>query len=450
MRLRPATALALALALTTAGCHSAVDGDDPTGGTGAEDDQDVDEDPGADGQPDPAQPDDSEEPDDGEEPDGDDGLGGLGGAGELRPGCTARGTLAGHPVWLHFTRPPAPCRPNAAGEAGVDTHILTELIRLIDSVPAGGRIDGNIFNITVDAVAAALLRAQDERGVTVSISTDGQVGRSTDSAKLKYLDKLARKVYCGNSTTDSCVGATSGSIAHTKLFVFSTATAPDGTVHQDVSWFGSANQTQASGMKTFNNTATIYGDASLYGQFRTYLGDLFRQARRTDYYDPASGRGHLLAAAADAYVSPETGTDLVVNRLDDITPDAECRVRVMQASIRDSRMAVVDQVVRMKRAGCKVWVVASTVEPRPRAALLAAGIPVRLHKVHDKVFLVYGKYGASYRYRVYTGSHNLSGSANRKYDEIFVKLAPETAASKPVYDAYFSHFNDAYNSGQPL
>jgi phosphatidylserine/phosphatidylglycerophosphate/cardiolipin synthase-like enzyme len=356
--------------------------------------------------------------------------------------------LAPAPRWREPE--PAPCRPDAAGPAGVDGHILAELIRLIDSVPAGGRIDGNIFNITVDGVAAALLRAQDERGVRVSISTDQRVGRSTDSAKVGYLDRLTRKVYCGTARTGSCVGAADGAIAHTKLFVLSAATAPDGTVHQDVAWFGSANQTRASGMKTFNNTVTVYGDATLYGHLRTYLGDLFAQRRRADYYDPGSGRGHMLAGAADAYASPESGTDLVVNRLDDITPDAACRVRVMQASVRDSRMVVVDRLIAMKRAGCKVWVVASTVEDRALAALRGAGIPVRRHHVHDKAFVVYGKYDGAYRHRVYTGSHNLSISALRKYDELFVKLAPETAASHPVYDAYVTHFNDAYDAGEPL
>lgn len=360
------------------------------------------------------------------------------------PGCVANARLAGHPVWLHFTRPTLPCRPTST--AGVDGHILGELVRLIDSVPAGGRIDGHIFNITVDSVGAALLRAQ-QRGVDVWLSTDRQVGRSTDSVKTQYLDRLVHKVYCGTSTTASCVGSSADSISHTKLFVFSMATAPDGNVHAKVAWFGSANQTQASGMKTFNNTVTIYGDGPLYDRFRGYLDDLYAQRRRADYYDPDSGRGHFLAASADVYVSPETGTDLVVNRLDDLTPDANCRVRVMQASIRDSRMDVVSRIVAMKRGGCKVWVVASTVEPRALSTLRGAGIPIHRHHVHDKVFVVRGRFSGTEQLRVYTGSHNLSISANQKYDEIFVKLAAENATTHPVYDAYFTHFNDAYNSG---
>lgn len=365
----------------------------------------------------------------------------------LAPGCTATAQLGGHPAWFFFTRPDKPCK-GVAG-SGSDRHIVDELIRLIKSVPAGGRIDGHIFSITVDGVAAALLEAQ-TKGVQVWISTDGGVKSSTDTAKTQYLDKLDHIVYCGSAANRACISNADGGISHTKLFVFSTASAPDGSVGTNVVWMSSANQTYASGMKLYNNAVTVLGDATLYGKLKKYLDDLYMQRRRTDYYDSASARGYLLATAADVYASPEADTDLVVNRLNDVTPDASCRVRVLQASVRDSRLDVVDRLVRMKRGGCKVWVVAHTIEPDARAALRAAGIPMRTAQIHDKSFIVYGKYGASYAYRVYGGSHNLSGSANRRYDEIFVKLAPEAGASHPVYDAYYAHFNDAYASGTPV
>ena len=47
------------------------------------------------------------------------------------------------------------------------------------------------------------------------------------------------------------------------LFTFSSATAPDGAKANNVVWFGSANQTYASGKRLSNNTVTIYGDAGL-------------------------------------------------------------------------------------------------------------------------------------------------------------------------------------------
>lgn len=365
----------------------------------------------------------------------------------LAPGCVAHADLAGHPAWFFFTRPDRPCK-GVAG-SGIDLNAVDELARLIGTVPAGGRIDGHIYSISIDAVAKALLDAQ-LRGVDVRISADGAVATSTDTARTSYLDKLTSKVYCQHANNTACISTADEAISHTKLFVFSAATAPDGAVASNVVWLGSANQTYASGARLYNNTVTIYGDAPLYTQLRGYLGDLFAQTRRVDYYDPASGRGHFLASAADVYASPEAETDLVVNRLDDITPDADCRVRVMQASVRDSRLDVVDQLVTMKRGGCHIWVVSDTVEPHALAALHAAGIPVHQMPIHDKAFIVSARFGAALEFRIYSGSHNLSSGSAHRFDEIFVKLAPETASSHPIYDAYFTHFNDAYNTGAAL
>lgn len=366
-------------------------------------------------------------------------------AATLVPGCTAKASVGGYPAWFFFTRPDKPCTGKAG--SGLDSHALDELTRLIDSVPAGGRIDGHIFSISVDGVARALLAAQ-TRGVDVWISTDGAVATSTDSAKTDYLDKLVHKVYCTSGSRTSCVGTADAAISHTKLFVFSTAKAPDGTVAKDVVWLGSANQTYASGMRLYNNTVTIYGDNALFTKMRGYLDDLYGRRTQSDYYDPSSGRGHYLTTSADVYVSPEEQTDLVVNRLDDITPDAQCEVRVIQASIRDSRLDVVQRLVTLKNGGCKVYVVADTIEPVALALLKGAGIAPREKPIHDKSFIVYAKYGAAYAYRVYTGSHNLSGGSAHRFDEIFVKLAAETGATHPVYDAYKTHFADAYDDAK--
>jgi hypothetical protein len=174
------------------------------------------------------------------------------------PGCVAKASLAGYTTWFFFTRPDRPCRGDAG--SGVDMNAIDELTRLIGTVPAGGRIDGHIFSISVDGVAKALLDAQ-TRGVDVRMSMDGEVAASTDTAKTSYLDKLTKKVYCTHSNNRSCIATADDAISHTKLFTFSTATAPDGAVSSNVVWFGSANQTYASGARLYNNTVTVYGEA---------------------------------------------------------------------------------------------------------------------------------------------------------------------------------------------
>ena len=80
--------------------------------------------------------------------------------------------------------------------------------------------------------------------------------------------------------------------------------------------------------------------------------------------------------------------------------------------------------------------------------LKAAGVDIkRRPDVHDKFVLVYGKVGSTYGYRLYAGSQNWSDPGLRDNDELFVQLAPEVGSVHPVYDAYYAHFNDAYDRG---
>jgi phosphatidylserine/phosphatidylglycerophosphate/cardiolipin synthase-like enzyme len=353
-----------------------------------------------------------------------------------------------YPAWFHFTRPDNPCHPIATG---VDSHAVDELLRLIKATPDNGRIDGHIFNIKVTAVARALLDAQ-TRGVRVWISTDGQIAKDHKEQK-DILDNLQHRVYCTSGNRRGCISTHPGSISHTKLFTFSATTMPDGTPANNAVWLGSANQTFASGMRLYNNTVTIYGDNTLFGEMRSYLGDLYGREETGDYFDAGSGRGRYLADSADVFASPEAQTDIVMNRLDDITPDDQCEIRVMQASLRDSRLNVVNKLVGLARKGCRVSIVAHNIEAAAKKALLDPTVPnltVHENDIHDKSFIVHAKYGNARAFRVYTGSQNLGSGSAHRFDEIFVKLAAETGGTHPVYDAYVQHFKDANQSGTKL
>jgi phosphatidylserine/phosphatidylglycerophosphate/cardiolipin synthase-like enzyme len=363
---------------------------------------------------------------------------------QIVPGCTAKTVLGGYTTWLFFARPDNPCNGVPGGMN--DYHAIMELTRLIKSVPTGGRIDGHFYAITIDVVGQALFDAQ-SRGVDVRISTDGRVAASTDTVKTEYLDRLSGTVYCTSSTTNSCVSSVANASSHTKLFVFSRAMAPDLVETDNVVWFGSQDPTLSTGTQVYGNAVTIYGDSTLYSNMRGYLDDLRLRKRYADYYDPASGRGALSATAANMAVSPEADTDLINTRLNDVTPTATCQVRVMQQMIGDGRTAVIDRLVAMKKGGCKVSIVASSIDPNALAAFKAVNIPMRKHIVHDKLFIVYGQVASGYQYRVYTGSQNVTVPGNSKNDDILVRLAPETT-THPVYDEFVRHFDDAYNLGQ--
>jgi phospholipase D-like protein len=378
--------------------------------------------------------------------------------------CNTSALLNGVRTWVHFANPDAPCVTSATGfvsKAGRDLNVLVELKRLIDHTPAGGVIKGHIFAIDVDALGQALLNAQ-ARGVSVYISADPSVGTSTDPSKTNYLDKLTHKVYCSSANGLPCIGTSmsSAAVSHVKAFTFAQGTSPtgipspSGAAYDYVTWFGSANMTYASGSDMYQNSVSIYGWDALNVNMNRYLDDLYNQVQYSQYFDPASGRGYWNNAPGQFYASPSPNTDLVVDRLDEITPDAGCKVRVMQSFINDSRLAVTDKLVQMKKAGCAVYVVANSVEPTSLARLKGAGIPVQKNDTHDKVFLIYGNYSGTNEYHVYTGSHNIGSTANNTNDELLVKLAAEPASTdsttRPIYNAFYNHFYDAYNSGTAM
>jgi phosphatidylserine/phosphatidylglycerophosphate/cardiolipin synthase-like enzyme len=363
---------------------------------------------------------------------------------------SASATLAGFPVWAHFTNPPA------AG--GRDYTIHTELNRLINAAPAGSAIKGTIHSLSIDSVATALLNAQN-RGVSVMVVIDGKNAASTDPA-VATIRQLTSHRFCQNSNGgNACISTSADGDMHTKMFTFTATQDPNGVARSNVSWFSSANLTYASGTDAFNNAITVYGDAALMNGLNANFSDMWNRRHYTgnDYYDSASGRGYYQATAADAYASPEGlfQTDTIVTRLNDITPDSSCRLRIGMSFVTSGRPGILNLVKNFKAAGCAVWMVVGgnatdgiSMDQATYNELLRAGVAIRRKdKVHDKFFLAYGKNGTTYQYRVYTGSQNWSQDALNENEEIFVKMAPETGTVHPLYDAYYAHFNDAYNSG---
>ncbi|WP_394850584.1 phospholipase D-like domain-containing protein [Pendulispora brunnea] len=353
----------------------------------------------------------------------------------------AQTTIGGFPVHVHFTNPPA--------FAGDDRTILNEVTRLLNETPAGETVRAAIHSLTANGIYDALIAAKN-RGVILKIVEDGSDEFDEDTSPRELHAALgANHVFCGNRVVNKnygCITTDPSGIMHTKLFTFSKTKDPSGVLRSNVSWFASANMTYASGSKMFNNAITVYGDTALYDYFVGYFGHLFAQKHYSgnDYYDADARRGYFEGNTARVYTSPEQDSDLVYNRLNDIVADSTCRIRVAQAGINDSRMKLIDLLVARKRAGCQVWVVADGIENDALAKLKGAGIPVRHHVVHDKFILVNSKFAASTtnRYLIFTGSHNWTYSANYRNDEIFVRLE-----SKDLYDAFYTHFNDAYNNG---
>ena len=341
---------------------------------------------------------------------------------------------------------------------GRDTAQLDHMIALVNGTPAGASIYLAIHSITANIVYDAIVAAV-QRGVHVYVVHNGEDKNSTDSTPGDLAALLgANHHWCdhGSSTLaygGGCVSTDSSSLMHAKYMLFSQTKDSAGTLKSYVTWFGSPNMTYASGTDLFNNAITVYGDQTLYTnwynsewlpmwQEKSYSGN--------DFYDSSVPRGYFGSTVSNVhvYASPEQQTDLVANRLGYADADSSCRIRVMENTIHDNRSAVVDKLLSLHSGGCLVWVAVQSIESTSLSRLKSAGISVHQAPVHDKSIIYYGRYAGSTtnRYIVFTGSHNLTYSALHLNDEILVKIDD----SQALYNAFYNHFNDAYNTGSPL
>lgn len=339
---------------------------------------------------------------------------------------------------------------------GEDLAQLNEMIRLINCTPGGATIRMAIYSITANIVYRAISDAV-ARGVTVQVVHNGADKNSTDTTPFELATLLgANHHWCDHGSTTlshggGCISTDPSSLMHAKYLMFSQTEDLAGTLRSNVTWFGSPNQTYASGADLFNNSVAVYADSVLYNNFLTYEWTPMWQEQSfsgNDFYDASTPRGYFSSSysGVTAYASPQQQSDLVVDRLGYINPNSDCRIRVMEAAIHDNRSAVVDELVRLHKGGCKVWVTVGDIESGVLKTLVSNGISVHSAPVHDKLIVFYGSYAAdtSNRYAIFTGSHNLTRSALQVNDELLFKIQ---GVPQSLYDAFYNHFNDAYNTG---
>lgn len=349
-------------------------------------------------------------------------------------------TVGSSRVELTFNDPPA--------NGGVDWSHLDKFVRLIDDAESGSSIRIAIHYLSKQWVTDAVLAAKN-RGVSVSVVLDGKHTRQAAETSLINGLGAQLRVYGSSSSGGGCLSSDPGGYMHAKYMLLSKTKDSTGTYRSNVVWVSSANLTEPSGAQQFNSSATIYGDATLYSGFLAHLWDPMWARNRNypgnDYYVASMPRGYFGSSASNAtvFVSPEQNTDLVLNRLNNISSDANCRIRVMEASFSDTRSAVADKLVALKSGGCKVWIMTGPGDAMNEAQLKkfkGAGISVHKGKIHDKMILVSEGVNNAHTWVLF-GSHNLTKSALQKQDNILMRLED----SQALYDAFYAHFNRAYN-----
>jgi phosphatidylserine/phosphatidylglycerophosphate/cardiolipin synthase-like enzyme len=325
--------------------------------------------------------------------------------------------------------------------------------KLINDAPPGSTIQMGIYNIDDNEVNTAI-RAAHNRGVNVFVVANGEhhedpKGQGKTEVALANLLK-SRFRWCdgaAGSSSDACISSTSGGKMHAKYMLFSQTKGAAGVPRSNVVWVSSANFS-GSGTSLYNNSVTVYDDPDLYqGMVNNVWLPMWRGTAYAgnDYYDADSFRGYFKSAASNStvYVSPETQTDLWVERLKFVDAGPDCQLRVMQNMFQNTRIEVAERLRALAVGGCEIKVLTESMEPSVRSQLSHSRIQVSHGPVHDKSILVNARYDGSDARRtiVFTGSHNLSRNALQYNDELILKLAD----SPDLYNAYLDHFQRAWN-----
>jgi len=241
-------------------------------------------------------------------------------------------------------------------------------------------------------VGRELIRAA-KAGVSVRVIH----GRATQSAASRSLQRALNKKnlrdshfkICAKGKSLACLSGLSGAIMHSKILLINRTYTRDNKVAQGAIWSGSANLGGRSGEQTYNNGLTIYNDRKLWDQSsqlwkdmyaernigNDYLGYVKKNAARYGYSEAdAKAAGYTEGTAkygmfysnlanvtiypTPIRATPTNGKDPVLNLLDRIVPDDQCRIRLQHNRFKYRRIAVAEKLVELSNGGCKISAVA--------------------------------------------------------------------------------------------
>ena len=340
----------------------------------------------------------------------------------------------------HFTAPQ---------DGGNDDTLEDALIALVDRVPAGEQLRGAFYSWSRQRVARAFVRAQ-ARGVDVRLVVDsGNVtasGREYRAITLLREGLGDRLTLCGagpgtgrdeDDETDAegsataCIGS---GIQHNKFVLISGL----GDGSRDVIWQTSANPTTPQ-RRAFNDATVLQGDAALHAALLRYWQALDAQdpdpARRDSVPGDARTRAHFF---------PQAEGDTIVDILDRVQCSEGGQIHLAMARFTWPRRAVARKLAELRTGGCRVAAVLREgfSGQRIRDILGAGGVELlvfpagAVHGVHSKYLLIDAPVegalpglqpglqpGVQPVQMVVTGSHNYTGPALRRHDELVLEIA---------------------------
>ncbi|MET1037571.1 MAG: phospholipase D-like domain-containing protein, partial [Aeromicrobium sp.] len=222
-------------------------------------------------------------------------------------------------------------------------------------------------------------------------------GRATQSPESRSLRKALNKKslrdssfkICAKGKSLACLSSLNGAIMHSKVLLVNNTFTRDNKPARGAVWSGSANLGGRSAEQTYNNGMTIYNDRKLWAQASKLWSDMYaernigndylgyvkknrakygldtNEARALGYTEGPAKYGMFYSNLANVTIyptpiraTPTNGKDPVLNLLNRIVPDDQCRIRLQHNRFKYRRIAVAEKLVELSNAGCKVSAVA--------------------------------------------------------------------------------------------
>lgn len=328
----------------------------------------------------------------------------------------------------------------AASRASAD-NVDKDLFAAIDAVPAGGRIDGALFDIEDAGMVETLIRAK-QRGVEVRLTTEADYYFKSDKQTLR--EPIQRLLAAGIPIRPD----DRGGLMHDKFLVL------DG---QKV-WTGSTNVTE-NGLYQENNNALLIESSELAAQYSAEFARMFERGNfgpnEPSDPHPAPRTVQVGSARITTYFSPgradaQSAQQAILN----VVSSARQSVEFMSFSFTDDQLGAT--MIELARRGVKVEGVFEKSQAASRYSeyqtmkqampSVNAGGATRLDVrtdanpalMHHKVIIVDGS-------TLIMGSHNFSESAQSDNNEnlLVIENAPDLVAQ---YQAEFRRIQAISNA----
>jgi hypothetical protein len=222
-------------------------------------------------------------------------------------------------------------------------------------------------------------------------------GRATQSSASRALRKALNKKslrdskfkICAKGKSLACLSNLNGAIMHSKILLVNNTFTRDGKPARGAIWSGSANLGGRSAEQTYNNGMTIYNDRKLWAETSQLWNDMYAErnikndylnyvkknrvkygietnaARSLGYTEGTAKYGMFYSNLANVTIyatpikaTPTNGKDPVVNLLNRIVPDDQCRIRLQHNRFKYRRIGVAEKLVELSNGGCKISAVA--------------------------------------------------------------------------------------------